>query len=85
MATGTSTIIESTMDPYWGARAPYHVLSTTDPSNLIGYNILGSLLGDLREVASSATGISTDSSGGSNYDSLIVRTVALPVQVAYWI
>ena len=23
--------------------------------------------------------------GGSNYDSLIVRTVAFPVQVAYWI
>ena len=23
--------------------------------------------------------------GGSNYDSLFVRTVAFPVQVAYWI
>ena len=23
--------------------------------------------------------------GGSNYDSLIVRTIAFPVQVAYWI
>ena len=29
--------------------------------------------------------IQSSSSGGSNYDSLIVRTVAFPVQVAYWI
>ena len=28
--------------------------------------------------------ISITSFGGSNYDSLIVRTVAFPVQVAYW-
>ena len=26
-----------------------------------------------------------DVDGGSNYDSLFVRTVAFPVQVAYWI
>ena len=59
MATGTKTIIEGTMDPYWGAGAPYYLLSTTDPSSLIGSNIMGSLLGDLREVALSATTNST--------------------------
>ena len=32
-----------------------------------------------------AYGCAVWGTGGSNYDSLIVRTVAFPVQVAYWI
>ena len=29
--------------------------------------------------------LQSEQSGGSNYDSLFVRTVAFPVQIAYWI
>ena len=36
-------------------------------------------------LANSSYRVAHRSQNGSNYDSLIVRTVAFPVQVAYWI
>ena len=39
----------------------------------------------IKSTVSLMHGSKDNSTGGSNYDSLFVRTVAFPVQVAYWI